>query len=227
MDARSRRRRRSYTWSLPRGAGRAPDGPDRQSAAPSPSVCSTEMPDSATPPATATAGAVSLRRRRALGAILAALPLAAACGGGSEAGPNAGKQRHGDGDERASDRSADSAPANADGPAADPHARAPLSVHRAVGGRPGHRAPADRGGQDRQRAAARPQFGLGYADLVYEMLAEGELTRFMAMYLEGQPETVGPVRSARRRTSTSARSGTSCWPTPGPGGRCPGCSASP
>jgi hypothetical protein len=44
---------------------------------------------------------------------------------------------------------------------------------------------------------ARPQLGLGYADLVYEMLAEGELTRFMAMYLEGEPERVGPVRSAR------------------------------
>ena len=45
---------------------------------------------------------------------------------------------------------------------------------------------------------ARPQAGLGQADLVYEALAEGGITRFMAVY--GMPETpikVGPVRSAR------------------------------
>jgi hypothetical protein len=44
---------------------------------------------------------------------------------------------------------------------------------------------------------ARPQFGLGVADLVYEQLAEGGLTRFLAFFLEQEPERVGPVRSAR------------------------------
>jgi hypothetical protein len=44
---------------------------------------------------------------------------------------------------------------------------------------------------------ARPQLGLAYADLVYEQLAEGNLTRFLAFFLEGEPERVGPVRSAR------------------------------
>ncbi len=44
---------------------------------------------------------------------------------------------------------------------------------------------------------ARPQFGLSAADLVYEQLAEGNLTRFLAFFLEQEPERVGPVRSAR------------------------------
>jgi hypothetical protein len=44
---------------------------------------------------------------------------------------------------------------------------------------------------------ARPQFGLGLADAVYEQLAEGNLTRFLAFFLDGAPDRVGPVRSAR------------------------------
>jgi hypothetical protein len=44
---------------------------------------------------------------------------------------------------------------------------------------------------------ARPQFGLGVAELVYEQLAEGGLTRFLAFFLEQEPERVGPIRSAR------------------------------
>lgn len=44
---------------------------------------------------------------------------------------------------------------------------------------------------------ARPQVGLDQADLVYEMLVEGGITRFMAVYLRGEPEGVQPVRSVR------------------------------
>jgi hypothetical protein len=44
---------------------------------------------------------------------------------------------------------------------------------------------------------ARPQAGLDKAQIVYEMLAEGGITRFLAVYLEGEPEVLGPVRSAR------------------------------
>ncbi|MDQ0272930.1 DUF3048 domain-containing protein [Cytobacillus purgationiresistens] len=44
---------------------------------------------------------------------------------------------------------------------------------------------------------ARPQSGLDKADIVYEMLAEGEVTRFLAIYESEQPQIVGPVRSAR------------------------------
>lgn len=45
--------------------------------------------------------------------------------------------------------------------------------------------------------AARPQSGLSQADIVFEMLAEGGITRFLALFQSEQPEIVGPVRSAR------------------------------
>lgn len=44
---------------------------------------------------------------------------------------------------------------------------------------------------------ARPQTGLGQADLVYEVLAEGEITRFLAVYQSESPDIIGPVRSIR------------------------------
>lgn len=44
---------------------------------------------------------------------------------------------------------------------------------------------------------ARPQSGLLDADLVYEALAEGGISRFMAIYYGNSPKVVGPVRSAR------------------------------
>ncbi|PKC50181.1 hypothetical protein RhiirA1_487131, partial [Rhizophagus irregularis] len=45
--------------------------------------------------------------------------------------------------------------------------------------------------------AARPQSGIGSADVVYEMLAEGDVTRFLALFQSEIPENIGPVRSAR------------------------------
>lgn len=44
---------------------------------------------------------------------------------------------------------------------------------------------------------ARPQSGLDKADMVYEVLAEGEITRFVAVYQSQEAETIGPVRSLR------------------------------
>ncbi|QAS52127.1 DUF3048 domain-containing protein [Halobacillus litoralis] len=44
---------------------------------------------------------------------------------------------------------------------------------------------------------ARPQSGLSQADLVYEVLAEGQITRFLALFQSEIPDTIGPVRSAR------------------------------
>lgn len=44
---------------------------------------------------------------------------------------------------------------------------------------------------------ARPQSGLSEADIVFEMLAEGDITRFLALYQSKEPKVVGPVRSAR------------------------------
>ncbi len=45
--------------------------------------------------------------------------------------------------------------------------------------------------------AARPQSGLGDAGVVYEALAEGGITRFLAFFLENRPASIGPVRSLR------------------------------
>ncbi|PLR99209.1 DUF3048 domain-containing protein [Bacillus sp. T33-2] len=44
---------------------------------------------------------------------------------------------------------------------------------------------------------ARPQSGLHKADIVYEVLAEGDVTRFLAIFQSEKPENIGPVRSAR------------------------------
>jgi hypothetical protein len=44
---------------------------------------------------------------------------------------------------------------------------------------------------------ARPQSGLIYADLVYEIVAEGGITRYLAFFLTNTPEKIGPVRSTR------------------------------
>lgn len=45
--------------------------------------------------------------------------------------------------------------------------------------------------------SARPQTGLTDADIVYEILAEGEITRFVAVYQSQVPALIGPVRSIR------------------------------
>jgi Protein of unknown function (DUF3048) N-terminal domain/Protein of unknown function (DUF3048) C-terminal domain len=44
---------------------------------------------------------------------------------------------------------------------------------------------------------ARPQSGLSQAGMVYEALAEGGITRFLALFQEPLPTTIGPVRSLR------------------------------
>lgn len=44
---------------------------------------------------------------------------------------------------------------------------------------------------------ARPQSGLDTAGVVFEAIAEGGVTRFMAVYQDTQPDYIGPVRSAR------------------------------
>jgi hypothetical protein len=45
--------------------------------------------------------------------------------------------------------------------------------------------------------AARPHVGLVSADIVFEAVSEGGITRFMPVYSTNYPEKVGPVRSAR------------------------------
>lgn len=45
--------------------------------------------------------------------------------------------------------------------------------------------------------AARPQSGLSDADQIYEFLAEGQVTRFAALFQSKVPDQLGPIRSAR------------------------------
>lgn len=44
---------------------------------------------------------------------------------------------------------------------------------------------------------ARPQSGLSFADVIYEAVAEGGTTRFLAMYYCQDADPIGPIRSAR------------------------------
>ena len=45
--------------------------------------------------------------------------------------------------------------------------------------------------------AARPQSGLSEAGVVFEAVAEGGITRFLALFQDTKPAYVGPVRSSR------------------------------
>tara|TARA_B100001750_G_C15508592_1_gene602085 strand:+ start:310 stop:1410 length:1101 start_codon:yes stop_codon:yes gene_type:complete len=44
---------------------------------------------------------------------------------------------------------------------------------------------------------ARPQSGLELSDLVFEILVEGGMTRFLAVFLDSSTDYLGPIRSAR------------------------------
>jgi hypothetical protein len=44
---------------------------------------------------------------------------------------------------------------------------------------------------------SRPQAGLSQASVVFEAIAEGGITRFLALYQDTAPDNIGPVRSAR------------------------------
>ena len=44
---------------------------------------------------------------------------------------------------------------------------------------------------------ARPQAGLKEAGIIFEAIAEGGITRFLALYQDTQPDYIGPIRSAR------------------------------
>jgi len=44
---------------------------------------------------------------------------------------------------------------------------------------------------------ARPQSGLGQAGVVFEAIAEGGITRFLALFQDTAPDNVGPIRSSR------------------------------
>jgi hypothetical protein len=46
---------------------------------------------------------------------------------------------------------------------------------------------------------ARPQAGIDQADVVYEEVVEGNITRFVTIYNSSIPDTIGPVRSVRQQ----------------------------
>lgn len=52
----------------------------------------------------------------------------------------------------------------------------------------------------------RPQSGLNLADVIFEVVDEGGITRYVAIYSSYDAETVGPVRSARQYYGEIARS---------------------
>ena len=52
---------------------------------------------------------------------------------------------------------------------------------------------------------ARPQFGLEDADVVYEEVVEGGITRLAAMFNGRAPDKVGPVRSVRKTDQSIVR----------------------
>lgn len=54
-------------------------------------------------------------------------------------------------------------------------------------------------------AEARPQQGVGVADIVYEEEVEGRVTRFLAAFHSEAPNRVGPVRSVRLMDALIAR----------------------
>jgi hypothetical protein len=51
--------------------------------------------------------------------------------------------------------------------------------------------------QPRTGRGGRPQAGINQADVVFEEMVEGSVTRFLALYHSQDADTVGPVRSAR------------------------------
>ncbi|PUU94857.1 MAG: hypothetical protein CI949_498 [Halanaerobium sp.] len=54
--------------------------------------------------------------------------------------------------------------------------------------------------------AARPQSGLKEAEIVYEFMLEGGITRFLAIFWPEVPEKIGPIRSARPALVKTAQS---------------------
>ena len=52
---------------------------------------------------------------------------------------------------------------------------------------------------------ARPQSGLQEADAIFEILVEGGMTRFLALFLDKSSSYLGPIRSARPTDPTVIR----------------------
>lgn len=73
------------------------------------------------------------------------------------------------------------------------------SIYRTIDGQPSDRElnPQPFAVMIENLTVVRPQSGLSFAPVVYETLAEGGITRFMAIFSDEDLEKIGPVRSAR------------------------------
>lgn len=78
-----------------------------------------------------------------------------------------------------------------DGPSSDDNTLPLLGTSGTVPQRPALAVKID------NTSGGRPQIGLAQADVVFEEMVEGGLTRLMAVYHSQDPAVVGPVRSAR------------------------------
>jgi hypothetical protein len=94
----------------------------------------------------------------------------------------------------------DPAPAAAERPASEPSQPEPDPVCPLTGEEPPKGVSLEREAiavKVENSEASRPQSGLEDADVVFEEIVEGGITRFMAVYHCGDAKKVGPVRSAR------------------------------
>jgi len=127
------------------------------------------------------------RLHRALAAALCATVLLTACGNDDEAAP-------------APTVSATARPTRSPSPTPTPSATPTGPLHPLAGTLADDAQSLDRpvlAVKIENSAASRPQTGLEVADVVFEELVEGGVTRFMALFQSQVPEELGPVRSAR------------------------------
>jgi hypothetical protein len=80
---------------------------------------------------------------------------------------------------------------------ARPPATSPPAVHPLRGTQGSVRARAALAVKVDNTEGGRPQSGLAEADIVFEEMVEGGLTRLLILYQSQDPDTVGPIRSAR------------------------------
>ncbi len=92
------------------------------------------------------------------------------------------------------------APVTSQEPSPEPESPASTTAPSKVSGREVELAVNDRpvyAVQIENSPEARPQSGLQQADVVFEAVAEGGITRFNALFHDNQPASIGPIRSLR------------------------------
>ena len=128
---------------------------------------------------------------RLVGSSLALVLVLSACGGAATSDPGVAQQ----GDAQASPAGETPTPSPTPTPRPTPTAYWPLRGTIATDPATVRRRPiAVRIGNDPD---ARPVSGIAQADQVWELLTEGGITRYMAVFHSQEADSIGPVRSAR------------------------------